>query len=321
MIEAAYRFARHEPGVDVVLFGTGDAAHLRTNVASLLKPPLPEADRAKLVALFGHLTGIGLDGHQAPAPRPDSGEDIVRAMIFFTPSPRRGRVGWGGLRRFFYPGFAEEKLLPSSRRRHNASYKCYDWDIVRTGAPHRRQLVQMEGSMAGTGKPSMVARPCGCVRSGRAGADRGDGPDPDHDPEFQLRPAALPVGFVALFHPQPLAHTKRRRLPSTRPRKRTPRSRTRPRARRRSASSKRPGRRRPMMLRPRAVPSVGQSAAGGSGEKEQRRPAGIRALALTSAFVRPARPYFARLPPAFGQVPHLAFSARAKLCARDCRRL
>jgi aryl-alcohol dehydrogenase-like predicted oxidoreductase len=65
MIEAAYRFARHEPGVDVVLFGTGDAAHLRTNVASLLKPPLPEADRAKLAALFGHLTGIGLDSHQA----------------------------------------------------------------------------------------------------------------------------------------------------------------------------------------------------------------------------------------------------------------
>ena len=64
MIEAAYRFVRHEPGVDVVLFGTGDAAHLRSNVASLLKPPLPEADRTKLAALFGHLTGIGLDGHQ-----------------------------------------------------------------------------------------------------------------------------------------------------------------------------------------------------------------------------------------------------------------
>ena len=61
MIEAAYRFARHEPGVDVVLFGTGDAGHLRANVESLLKPPLPEADRAKLAALFGHLTGIGLD--------------------------------------------------------------------------------------------------------------------------------------------------------------------------------------------------------------------------------------------------------------------
>jgi len=64
MIEAAYRFARHEPGVDVVLFGTGDAEHLRSNVASLLKPPLPDADRTKLAALFGHLTGVGLDGHQ-----------------------------------------------------------------------------------------------------------------------------------------------------------------------------------------------------------------------------------------------------------------
>ncbi|MGA8611032.1 MAG: aldo/keto reductase [Xanthobacteraceae bacterium] len=64
MIDAAYRFVRYEPGVDVVLFGTGDARHLRTNVESLLKPPLPDADRAKLVALFGHLEGIGLDGHQ-----------------------------------------------------------------------------------------------------------------------------------------------------------------------------------------------------------------------------------------------------------------
>ena len=67
MTEAAYRYVRHEPGVDVVLFGTGDAGHLRSNVASLLKPPLPEADRQKLAKLFGHLTsGIGLDGHQAP---------------------------------------------------------------------------------------------------------------------------------------------------------------------------------------------------------------------------------------------------------------
>ena len=63
--EAAYRFARHEPGVDVVLFGTGDAGHLRANIASLLKPPLPEADHAKLDALFGHLAvGIGLDSNQ-----------------------------------------------------------------------------------------------------------------------------------------------------------------------------------------------------------------------------------------------------------------
>ncbi len=59
--EAAYRFARHEPGVDVVLFGTGDAGHLRTNVASLLKPPLPDADRERLATLFGQLTGVGMD--------------------------------------------------------------------------------------------------------------------------------------------------------------------------------------------------------------------------------------------------------------------
>jgi len=59
--DAAYRFVRHEPGVDVVLFGTGDPAHLRTNIESLLKPPLPEADRAKLAQLFGHLRGVGLE--------------------------------------------------------------------------------------------------------------------------------------------------------------------------------------------------------------------------------------------------------------------
>ena len=61
IIDAAYRFVRHEPGVDVVLFGTGDHAHLQTNIASILKPPLPEADQAKLTELFGHLVGVGLD--------------------------------------------------------------------------------------------------------------------------------------------------------------------------------------------------------------------------------------------------------------------
>jgi aryl-alcohol dehydrogenase-like predicted oxidoreductase len=70
MIEAAYRYARHEPGVDVTLFGTGDTAHLRTNIGSLLKPPLPEADRAKLAHLFGHLTGVGLDGHNGRVSKP-----------------------------------------------------------------------------------------------------------------------------------------------------------------------------------------------------------------------------------------------------------
>jgi aryl-alcohol dehydrogenase-like predicted oxidoreductase len=59
--DAAYRYVRHEPGVDVVLFGTGDAEHLKANIDSILKPPLPEADRAKLRTLFSHLRGVGLE--------------------------------------------------------------------------------------------------------------------------------------------------------------------------------------------------------------------------------------------------------------------
>ncbi len=62
LTDAAYRFVRHEPGADVVLFGTSDIDHLRDNIASILKPPLPAADQAMLRARFGHLVGVGLDG-------------------------------------------------------------------------------------------------------------------------------------------------------------------------------------------------------------------------------------------------------------------
>ena len=67
--DAAYRFVRHEPGVDVVLFGTGDPEHLRTNIASILKPPLPTADLQRLSELFGHLVGVGLDAPHLSRPR------------------------------------------------------------------------------------------------------------------------------------------------------------------------------------------------------------------------------------------------------------
>jgi aryl-alcohol dehydrogenase-like predicted oxidoreductase len=66
LTDAAYRFVRHEPGVDVVLFGTGSPEHLRANIASILKPPLPRPDQERLRALFGHLQGVGLE---APPPR------------------------------------------------------------------------------------------------------------------------------------------------------------------------------------------------------------------------------------------------------------
>ncbi len=45
LTDAAYRFARHEPGMDVVLFGTGNAAHLDANIRSILAPPLPGSGR------------------------------------------------------------------------------------------------------------------------------------------------------------------------------------------------------------------------------------------------------------------------------------
>jgi aryl-alcohol dehydrogenase-like predicted oxidoreductase len=67
LTDAAYRYVRHEPGVDVVLFGTGDAAHLQTNIESILKHPLPDADQAKLRELFGHLRGVGLEAPPARA--------------------------------------------------------------------------------------------------------------------------------------------------------------------------------------------------------------------------------------------------------------
>ena len=61
VVDAAYRYARHEPGADVVLFGTSQESHLEKNISSILKPPLPPSDCAKLADLFGHLRGVGLD--------------------------------------------------------------------------------------------------------------------------------------------------------------------------------------------------------------------------------------------------------------------
>lgn len=59
--DAAYRYARHEPGADVILFGTGNKAHVEANIASILRPPLPPPVIERLHATFGHLTGVGLD--------------------------------------------------------------------------------------------------------------------------------------------------------------------------------------------------------------------------------------------------------------------
>ncbi len=61
VIDAAYRYCRHTAGSDVVLFGTGNPDHVEANVDSILRPPLPAAGVEQLEAVFGALTGVGLD--------------------------------------------------------------------------------------------------------------------------------------------------------------------------------------------------------------------------------------------------------------------
>jgi len=73
IIDAAYRFVRDEPGVDVVLFGTSDPHHLRENIASLTKPPLSTADRQQIVTLFGHLVGVGIEAPKRGRQHPRAG--------------------------------------------------------------------------------------------------------------------------------------------------------------------------------------------------------------------------------------------------------
>jgi aryl-alcohol dehydrogenase-like predicted oxidoreductase len=56
--EAAYRYCRYEPGLHVVLSGTGNVEHLKENVISLLKPPLAETDVQRLAAIFGRVDSV-----------------------------------------------------------------------------------------------------------------------------------------------------------------------------------------------------------------------------------------------------------------------
>ena len=51
--EKGYRFCRHEPGIDCVLFGTGNQNHLRVNVRSINGNPLSADDAKRLNDLFG----------------------------------------------------------------------------------------------------------------------------------------------------------------------------------------------------------------------------------------------------------------------------
>ena len=53
IMEAAYRFCHHTPGIDIVLTGTGSTDHLKENFAAIQGPPLPPEILKKLSAMFG----------------------------------------------------------------------------------------------------------------------------------------------------------------------------------------------------------------------------------------------------------------------------
>ena len=58
MVQAAYRFCRHEPGANVVLTGTGSGEHLRQNVRAILAPPLRAELGDRLAAVFGRVESV-----------------------------------------------------------------------------------------------------------------------------------------------------------------------------------------------------------------------------------------------------------------------
>mgnify|MGYP003989215905 FL=1 len=58
IIEAGYRFCRHEPGVSVLLTGTGNVEHLRQNLAAIEKGPLSDDNLKKLNEIFGKVDSV-----------------------------------------------------------------------------------------------------------------------------------------------------------------------------------------------------------------------------------------------------------------------
>ncbi|HUY06532.1 MAG TPA: aldo/keto reductase [Acidimicrobiales bacterium] len=55
LTDISYRFAAHEPGVHVVLVGTGNIAHLEENIKAFNAGELPSEVTRRLIAMFGHL--------------------------------------------------------------------------------------------------------------------------------------------------------------------------------------------------------------------------------------------------------------------------
>ncbi len=58
LVDAAYRFVRHEPGIDVTLSGTGSLDHLLANIESLDRPPLDPQVAEQLRRLFARVDSV-----------------------------------------------------------------------------------------------------------------------------------------------------------------------------------------------------------------------------------------------------------------------
>lgn len=56
--ELAYRFCLEEPGIDVVLSGTGSREHLLQNAGAVEKPPLSSGIKEKLIRIFRRVNSV-----------------------------------------------------------------------------------------------------------------------------------------------------------------------------------------------------------------------------------------------------------------------
>ncbi len=58
LVDTAYRFVRDEPGLDVVLVGTGNIEHLEANVGTFSRPSLDDSHRRRLMELFAGVDSV-----------------------------------------------------------------------------------------------------------------------------------------------------------------------------------------------------------------------------------------------------------------------
>jgi aryl-alcohol dehydrogenase-like predicted oxidoreductase len=58
IVDAAYRFCLHEPGMHVILSGTGNSDHLAANIESFSRPPLPKDITNRLKKIFHNVDSV-----------------------------------------------------------------------------------------------------------------------------------------------------------------------------------------------------------------------------------------------------------------------